>query len=107
MASETTPAKEGYALLKIYVDNIAFNSTSKDTKRPQCSVLSLHKSLDSAIIAQEKELSSYSDNYRIEKRNNTSSVWDNTKVAGLVTYSRVNKHLYDYSIVQVGKRLED
>lgn len=105
MAEQVTD--KGYALIKVYIDNILFNSTTKDNKRPQCAVLSLHKTLDSAIIAQEKEIQSYGDNYRIEKRNLCTSVFDFTKIAGYLTYSRANKHLYDYCIVAVGKRLED
>lgn len=105
MADQPTD-KSGYALIKLYVCNIHENATSKDNKKSQCAVLSLHKTLDSAVIAQNKEIEQYGDTYRLEKRGNVISVYDYTKVATLLSYSRSNKHLFDYCIVKVGERLE-
>jgi hypothetical protein len=96
-------AGTGFALVRINVRNVIFNSQSKDNKRPSVAVLSLHRTHESAVIAMDKHLGSYGENFRIEKRPTECYVIDQTKIASMFTYSRMNEHVWTYSIIRVGK----
>lgn len=96
-------AQAGFALVRINVKNVISNSQSKDVKKPSVAVLSLHRTHESAVIALDKYLGAYGDNFRIEKRPMECYVIDQTKIASVFTYTRLNEHIYTYSIIRVGK----